>query len=283
MVARTVKLRVGYVSTARPDGYCFSQFRGEYIPHFGTGTVDKIIRTMTGPCLCPQCKHSPSPSQTWYKITVSTAHHVVYNSEEARATRVDLFFDDENSEKDGRMKIMWGDIVSASSSHQDICVLTCVTHDETIIHQLKLAHDHIGRAISAFHNDTDTAGKEMLTSALKQLCVIVSHPHGQPKKVTFGENIHGKQASMVSSFHYVYTTDTCPGSSGAFIMVDDHLLGHLPLGILCEGIAAVHSIGGAEGRLNRSGPVAIGRQLHDVMNGLCRTLTRRKRHSPYYR
>ena len=254
VAAMTVRLRVGYVSTARPDGYCFSQFRGICVPHFGTGTVRNVFRLMTGQCPCPQCKNSPSPNRTWYEIMVHTAHHVVYNSEEARATKVDLFYDDENADKDGRMKTIWGVQAVAAEGSTDFCVLTCATHDKTIIQQLNLTEDLTECDISAYHRNTVVMRKWCW--AYEQFCVIVSHPHGQPKKVTIGEKkSRAADPKVRQRSSFVYTTDTCPGSSGAFIFITDRgLWGRVPKDITW---GTLHSTGGAEERLNKSGLVEV--------------------------
>ena len=245
VAVRTVKLRVGFVSPARPDGYAFSTFRGTCVPHFGTGRVSGI-RSGSGSCPCHECFQSQSPCQTWYKVEVHTALHVVYNTEEAKATQVDFFYDDEHSDKDGRMRTIRGSDALSVSPYGDFCVLTCVTHDMSIAQELELSDAHF----SGYG-----AVNRTLNTNLKQLCVIVSHPHGQPKKVTVGVERRRDRVPYDydrSRFHHVYTTDTCPGSSGAFIiMVDADLSVYLPSSTMFWG--AVHSTGGLEGGLNRSG------------------------------
>ena len=80
--ARTVRLRVGYTSTHRPDGFPFSNVRGTHLVHTGSGWIDNIptsnippirrfrvsprvcmVRRAPGqPCPCPECSARPGNS-----------------------------------------------------------------------------------------------------------------------------------------------------------------------------------------------------------------------------
>lgn len=248
VATRTVKLRVGYVSPARPDGYCFASCRGQHIPHFGTGVVSAVVSVRGPTCRCVKCGGTAFlPCQTRYKVILHTAQHVVFDSEEARATQVTLFYDDETCVADGRMKTMWGSTALQSPDGGDVCTLICETYDRDIVKKLETA-------LVTFHQ---RGGSSFRTTAfpntdLREICVIVSHPHGQPKKVTVGEEKYRERAdSPYGQCYYVYTTDTCPGSSGAFVIRLDlnctmYLFPDMTWG-------ALHSIGGLDGWLNMSG------------------------------
>ena len=59
------------------------------------------------PCPCTKCDGKIVKNH--WTFNVQTARHVVYNTEEAERTRVDLVFDDKRSKQDGKVVTMWGD------------------------------------------------------------------------------------------------------------------------------------------------------------------------------
>ena len=61
-----------------------------------------------------------------------TAHHVVYNTDEAKKTVVDLFYDDESFRKDGTMQSVQAFSMCWSKLCHDASAVLCVTHDETV-------------------------------------------------------------------------------------------------------------------------------------------------------
>ena len=149
-----------------------------------------------------------------------TARHVVYNAEEANKTRVDLFYDEENSRKDGKMKSVWAVDVEWSNPEWDVCNISCVTHDEAVARRitslnkswLSLLESYqysliIPKMIGLFGRS-----KNKRRQAHPGHAVIVSHPHGQPKKITVGDlgQFNGHQVK--------YDAATCPGSSGAAVL-----------------------------------------------------------------
>ena len=185
MADHTVRLRVTYTSAARPDGYPFCNHRGTNILHTGSGfckpdsmersPVELRHKRYPGHS-CPGCvQNSGNPSFKDeeccdYEILVATAQHVVYNTEEAKATQVDFFFDDEASEFNGKMKTIYGNDVYITNKEKDICWLRCITHDKALYERL-----------SSIPRPCATWAKERNTS------VIVSHPRGRPKQITVGE------------------------------------------------------------------------------------------------
>ena len=247
--AMTVKLRVKYNSWGRPNGYCFSNFRGTSLAHFGSGLFLGMSYE-SGPCQCYDCEHSLSPHQTFYKLEVITARHVIYNSEEAKATQVSFFYDDEASSTDGRMKTAWGNTVTDISDEGDRCILQCLTHDETLVRQLKHINAQYKHLVFKFEGQVGASPN----MRWKNLCLVVAHPHGQPKKVTLGEMKSCTSAGRLHQKQFTYSTDTCPGSSGAFMLLLEfyeairYISWHT--GMMW---GAVHSLGGLEGGYNKSG------------------------------
>ncbi|GFN76987.1 hypothetical protein PoB_000349300 [Plakobranchus ocellatus] len=130
----TARVRVHYTSRERPDDYTFAVARGTNIPHTGSGYVYRI-RPGKDQSPCPDC-HGKRKS-SWWKIYVRTACHVVFNTHEAKAAKVDLFFDDEKACEDGRIKTMLGMEVVEKNLNGDRCELVCVTHDLVLVKELE--------------------------------------------------------------------------------------------------------------------------------------------------
>ena len=201
----TVRLKVGYTSLARPNGYTFSGDRGLFKNHYGSGWVRSVF-CRNGPCPSCACSNTSSPCQEWYEIHVQPACHVVFDEEEVRHTTVDFFFDDKESMTDGRVKTLSGLKVKGKHDTDDFSVFMCVTHDKDLSDRMAgaLAIRDIAYPYFIFDGYHDPF-----------LVVIVSHPHGQPKHITIGEwDFIDKHVEQPSSRSLSYTADTCPGSSG---------------------------------------------------------------------
>ena len=243
MADLTVRLRVGYTSTERPEGYPFYDHRGEYITHTGTGfctirctTKDEVslLRHPDHKCRCPQCffqtqtmGDSSLKHQEWYEIQVITAQHVVYNSEEAASTEVDFFFDDGNSEFTGQMKTLYCYDFSCAVPGKDHCALRCITHDKDFIERFSKVRFPLTRT--------------QKLNEISEASVVVSHPHGRPKQITVGTITLDPKSVFGESMSY--TMDTCPGSSGAPVVVLS--LYDMP------HLRGVHSLGGVKGSHNQ--------------------------------
>ena len=203
----TVRLRLYWTSPERPDGDKFSNHRGTQKPRMGTGFIIRIYDPVSDkPCPCVEC--NGKITRKFWKIRVRTAAHVVYNTEEAKSTRVDLFYDDDSCKLDGKMVTVAGLEVLWVSPDKDLCFMMCVTHDEALAEVIKSAYSCWW---SGCRQPLDLSGVDFLPSCRRgrDRILIVSHPHGQPKKVTLG------QGSFREDPHVKYNTATCPGSSGA--------------------------------------------------------------------
>ena len=126
----TVRLRVGYTSQVRPDGDPLCGDRGKSIPRVGTGWIYRVDSEINEPCPCVYC--DGQEVRKYWRLYVHTAQHVVYDTEEAKRTRVDLFYDDETSRLDGKVVSVWALRVDVSNTEYDLCRMECVTHDERI-------------------------------------------------------------------------------------------------------------------------------------------------------
>ncbi|GFR82260.1 hypothetical protein ElyMa_000622600 [Elysia marginata] len=120
MIDKTVRLRVDCTSRARPDDDDMAGDRGTNKMRVGTGYVCNVDKPKYNePCVCSNC-HGNVARKQW-RFTVHTAEHVVYNTEEAKETKIDFFYDDDSSDTDGRMKSAWGVEVRESAPDRDWC------------------------------------------------------------------------------------------------------------------------------------------------------------------
>ena len=198
----TVKLRVSYVSGSRPDGYTFSNYRNLSVPSSGTGWVYSVSPG-DGPCPCQKCSNGSPPAVQWWKIEVFTACHVVYDKREAQKTQVDLYYDEENS----KVTTLHGCDVARNYQCQDMCTVGCITHDKELA---TLLMDAIKSSINL--------KLEVRDYWKSPLCVVISHPHGQPKRITVGDLVGNEEFDALRDPKHMYTTDTCKGSSGAPVL-----------------------------------------------------------------
>ena len=211
----TVRLRVNYTSRTRPDGDGFSHLRGLGDLRVGTGFIWRVSQGFYKPCPCGIC--DKQEMRKHWRFQVRTAQHVVYDTSEAKETKVDLFYDDERSLEDGKMVTVQAVGVNRSESARDICSFSCVTHDEMIgrwvelIYQRWLSLECFGIEISP----TYVLACDLLGLKSRHFAVIISHPHGQAKKITVGWVRDGM--SFIGGACDEYHTDTCPGSSGAWV------------------------------------------------------------------
>ncbi|GFN98100.1 immune-associated nucleotide-binding protein 13 [Plakobranchus ocellatus] len=204
----TVRLRVNHISAARPDDYCFASYKGKNVSFTGSGWVYKILPG-DGPCPCQDCAgQQPQRRHHWWRCDVLTACHVVYDKEEANKTKVDLFYDTDKSFEDNDVKTLYGYGVEDNNERDDVCLLKCTIHDEVLAFTLK-----------GIIEQYDFQKWDIPESSMSTLCVVISHPHGEPKKVTVGDissmAVFDPEASNLTQHMYTYTAETCRGSSGA--------------------------------------------------------------------
>ncbi|GFO44809.1 hypothetical protein PoB_007131400 [Plakobranchus ocellatus] len=247
MSTRTVRLRVGYTSKRRPRDYSFYKDRGSNILHTGSGWLHALAPGV-GPCQCSRCAGSSTSTRhkKWYEIYIDTACHVVFNSEEAKSTIVDFFYDDETARVDGRMKSVSGLELMHRDVDDDWCRMICATHDKFLVDTLKFCQKNRFLLWHFFVTNPNRG--------FQNLCVIVSHPHGQSKQITVGE-IERWEMRDLQKKRFVYSTDTCPGSSGAPVIVFHDLgMDANMIQMQCsQWWTSPHSEGEVEGKLNRSG------------------------------
>ncbi|RUS82119.1 hypothetical protein EGW08_010131 [Elysia chlorotica] len=205
LAERTVKLTIGHTSTDRPDVFRFSNLNRPGIVRSGSGWMEKVVHRSDVPCPCSDCsRDGVTPQETWFEAVVITARHVVFNEEEAKSTLVDLHYDTKESRKDGSMQRLQAYCFLLSEGVEDACSLACAAHD------IKKAQLEFPLQLTLIPSTKPNIGKT-------DLCVVISHPHGNPKKITLGEVKDFNPSG--SEFLVRYDSGTCPGSSGAPVIV----------------------------------------------------------------
>ncbi|RUS80884.1 hypothetical protein EGW08_011355 [Elysia chlorotica] len=94
---------------------------------------------------------------------------------------------------------------------KDICDLLCVTHDRALARRIEVASNFCW---DGPRERVDLSSLDFLLPSGKGAspALIVSHPHGKPKKITVGE------LTDRNFTHVGYNAATCPGSSGAPVL-----------------------------------------------------------------
>ncbi|KAH9490896.1 hypothetical protein Btru_039723 [Bulinus truncatus] len=176
--------------------YFSTSSRGKHTNYTGTGIVTTVLR------------EKPIYGQIHAKVWVSTAAHVVYDQSEAVETKCRLYFDREESP----LLIIQGCDVFDVDVNRDFCCLICETADEDIILSLE-------QKLNEFQQLNEQIYKCFLKPLPDEiLYVIISHPHGATKHITVGSFL-GVQAEETFNSVLQYNTPTCPGSSGAHIII----------------------------------------------------------------
>ena len=213
-----------YTSEDRPDDDPLSDFRGT--DKLRTGS-DLITGVATGQGACPCFKGAVNKGGQYWWVYLRTACHVAFDTKEAKATKVDLFFDDENCNTDGTMKSLQAFDLEMLDTEDDFCVMRCVLHDQSLAQQLQ-AYTHSAHLGMNFKMTWFTMwGRSEFLNHF--IVLIVSHPHGKPKKVTIGkmkrvvikpsdERDNSYILECYGPVAFQYATATCRGSSGAPII-----------------------------------------------------------------
>ena len=210
----TVRIRVGYVSAKRHPEDPFFNIRDTNARRFGSGWVRCVDEEQPSEaCPCSECESAlEKPPRRLFTVHVQTARHVVYDIDEAKSTVVDLFYDDDTksakeisvvSDIDARtswrkLKQLRCVTLVDSDLDLDLTVLKCMTHDEEVYHRLKAAVGLLNRQTKRFSEHLRVGNyqgkshcykvRRVSVSCLQSpiSVVVVSHPHGLPKKVTLG-------------------------------------------------------------------------------------------------
>ncbi|GFR93605.1 hypothetical protein ElyMa_000897100 [Elysia marginata] len=218
----TVRLRVRYTSENRPNDDPISQYRSTDYLRTGSGLITAVD---AGQGTCNHCFECNSyGGQKFWWVYLRTARHVAYDNREAKATKVDLFCDDDISVRDGSMKSLQGVDLEMFNAEDDFCVMRCVVHDESLAKQIQNYTHAANLGMNFKMTYFPMWGRSEFLNHF--VVLVISHPHGKPKMVTVGKmkRIEVKpseekdNAYILESYgpvFFEYATPTCPGCSGA--------------------------------------------------------------------
>ncbi|KAK0062084.1 hypothetical protein Bpfe_008577 [Biomphalaria pfeifferi] len=223
----TVRICCTQTSLDRPQFFAddlqpfpFYNYQGRPLTRTGTGRAwsTRVFKHSDNtPCPCSKCVGVGN--KTWGRVSVYTARHVVFDKHEARNTSCRFGYDSEEHLRDGLTVDLEGVDIGVADHHGDVCEIICVTHDLGLVEKITQARISLMKLNAKIYNKYRMAGDE------HRLVIIVSHPHGCSKQVTVGEWT-AKNSAREAETAYTYTTDTCPGSSGAAV----YILGRLGVG-----------------------------------------------------
>ncbi|BFZ18969.1 hypothetical protein BsWGS_22008 [Bradybaena similaris] len=184
----------------------------------GSSFVQKVEIVRNKPCPCAECERSAEKQEgsrepQWGKVTLTTALHVL--KEEADATRCEVrFFYDSDDSRD-QEKTIHGQKSHSRDEKGDWCALVCVTHDLDLLTDLENKLEKywtLGRSLKEKYGNSDC-----------NVVVVVSHPHGGPKRVSVGKGkVMDKDREVREEQNwctYSYDAVTCAGSSGGPVYV----------------------------------------------------------------
>ncbi|BFZ18967.1 hypothetical protein BsWGS_22006 [Bradybaena similaris] len=176
----------------------------------GSSFVQKVEIVRNKPCPCAECERSAETR--WGKVTLTTALHVL--EKEADATRCEVrFFYDSDDSRD--QKIIKGQKSHSRDEKGDWCALVCATHELDLLRDLDnmlKKYWTLGRSLKEKYGNSDC-----------NVVVVVSHPHGGPKRVSVGKgkvmDKHKEVREEQNWCTYSYDAATCDGSSGGPVYV----------------------------------------------------------------
>ncbi|GFN75098.1 hypothetical protein PoB_000160400 [Plakobranchus ocellatus] len=161
----TVKIRGGFISKDRPEGFPFFKDRGLFKSINGTGFITNVQYVFKEPVFNRWywIKSSVMPDEKVWTISIVTAAHVVFDQAEVEACQVILDFDDEEAEREGRVVTLRGATLIEKSSEGDWCQFECFTEDrdlatkltQTMPHYYLSGREHILRTIEVSDNPSN--------------------------------------------------------------------------------------------------------------------------------
>ncbi|CAG5131291.1 unnamed protein product [Candidula unifasciata] len=228
----TVRVTVEYVSDRRPATvpgsdmpYPVYDYRGQKKMTVGSGWVHSVqifCDNKGFTCECEDCKKSSVSKTNFAIINITTATHVVFDDLEGAHTTCHLFFDSGSTPYNcSGVVTLKGMYSRCSEIDNDWCYLKHFTHDLDLARRLEQRVKLRDKLRDAFFTDLPLVDvyKRRLTSVEKKpLLFLVSHPHGCRKHISIG-HCTGVVNSNPKVVSFLYTTASCPGSSGAHICI----------------------------------------------------------------
>ncbi|CAL1537224.1 unnamed protein product [Lymnaea stagnalis] len=211
----TVRLKVEFVSHHRPELYRkLFEHRGTKHTFTGTGCVVHDVNESKHQCRCKKCmtnaKKNGMATVKTFSVYIATATHVLYDDEEAKEMTAELNYNDDDRQC---IKRLYGVSISDRSVSGDACIVECVTCDQQLANVIKTNLESANLLYREFPRINEP------------IVVIISHPHGSFKRISFGEckNSQTKRDVLLSLTSLEYNTTTCPGSSGAPVLLMNDL------------------------------------------------------------
>lgn len=185
--------------------YFLYAMRGSRHLRTGSGRVSNVFHHIDSTCPCQNCFSSNDWNSEWWEVEVLTAANLVFDNVEASHTTVRLFYDKEDSPDVtlcGDARVGWINI------NKDTCLLKFVTCDDKLGGKIQEALKHYESVEKLLYENYRD-----IYSGDRRFMWIVSHPHGGSKQISLGTWKYNY--SVASEYKLIYTTCTCPGSSGA--------------------------------------------------------------------
>ncbi|GFR78475.1 hypothetical protein ElyMa_005850500 [Elysia marginata] len=146
----------------RPGDDAFVDYRGTPRMRIGTGFIRRVQQLkQTEPCCCDVCHGNVPMNQLGFEV--HTARHVVFNMEEAKRTKIDLFYDNTSCLSNERMKSVWVMGMGESQSDKDWCNMWCGTCDEGLGKRIEAA----AKKIFIYLNQRDLISLGLLSPSTK--------------------------------------------------------------------------------------------------------------------
>ncbi|KAH9519853.1 hypothetical protein Btru_071071 [Bulinus truncatus] len=219
-----------YTGTARP--FPFYNYRGKPMIRLGTGRAwsTRVYKDADNrPCPCSKC--AGTGNKIWGKVSVYTARHVVYDEAEGRKAVCKWGYDSDEKKNRNLTIDLEGVGIGVADYEGDTSEVICATHDLGLVESITQARMNYMRLNAKVYRKC----KDRVDGL--RLVAIASHPHGCSKQITVGEWKHRMDVRDEETV-YIYTTATCPGSSGASLYI---------MGRLGVGHSHVHSGGSDTG------------------------------------
>ncbi|CAL1536210.1 unnamed protein product [Lymnaea stagnalis] len=167
---------------------------------------------------CPLvgCPHE-QPHQSYGGIIAYTNHHVVRSQVEAMGCNVRIFFNSgscgliysETIDDCIKPILVYGYRLREHRENKDLVGLQIIFHDAKLFDLVKSLST---ARINAWSKVPDT-----IKEKLKKHAIVISHPHGKHKVISFGELLNFEE--LINGDKVTeYTASTCQGSSGAPVL-----------------------------------------------------------------
>lgn len=212
----TVKLSVTFTCDNRPEPFKCSRSRARQ----GTGTIFWTSSASKSTSYAKEGSGDHGVNGPLnFTFRVVTVAHLVYDKDEALSTTVE-FFDDY---PDNSFCVRTAQVVDFIKEPEESgrSILVCVTHDKEILERLERSQRQRNQLLEQLQEPEGAS-----------MCVIISHPHGMSKQISFGELVQVDEFGPVKTVPVSenkqmllrdcilqYSTPSCPGSGGGSVTV----------------------------------------------------------------